>query len=161
VVQSALRRAFARWGMPGQIRVGNGYPWGSAGELPTDLALWWIGLGIDAHWNRPRQPRENGVVERGQGVGKGWSEPQTCDSAAELQRRFNRLDRLQREEYPVGGGLSRMELYPGLKHSGRRYRHGSEARLWRLERVLEHLTGYAVSRRINPKGMVSIYDTSY
>src|SRR5271157_1101411 len=31
--------------MPARIRVDNGTPWGSAGDLPTDLALWLFGLG--------------------------------------------------------------------------------------------------------------------
>ena len=143
------------------MRLDNGYPWGSTGDLPPDLALWLIGLGIAVSWNRPRRPQENGVVERGQGVGKGWAEPHTCRSAAELQRRFDELDRLQREEYPQAGGLSRTALYPGLAHSGRRYSGRWEQRHWDLERVLEHLSGYAVPRRVNPKGMVSVYDRSY
>lgn len=139
----------------------NGYPWGSTGDLPTDLALWLIGLGVAVHWNRPRRPQENGVVERGQGVGKVWAEPHTCTSAAQLQRRLDRLDRLQREDYAAAGELSRMELYPGLAHSGRAYSGRWEQRHWDLGRVLDHLSGYAVPRRINPKGMVSVYDTSY
>jgi hypothetical protein len=160
-VQQALRRAFARWGRPGEVRVDNGYPWGSTGELPTDLALWLIGLGVAVHWDRPRRPQENGVVERGQGVGKGWAEPHTRASAAQLQRRLGRLDRVQREDYAVTGERSRMDLYPGLAHSGRPYSGRWERRHWGLGRVLEHLSGYAVPRRINPKGMVSVYDTSY
>jgi hypothetical protein len=41
-----LRRAFADWGRPERFRVDNGVPWGSWGDLPTDLALWLIGLGV-------------------------------------------------------------------------------------------------------------------
>ena len=32
-----LRHAFERWGLPGRIRVDNGYPWVSTGDLPTEL----------------------------------------------------------------------------------------------------------------------------
>jgi hypothetical protein len=38
-VQTPLRQAFARWGRPATIRVDKGGPWGSAGDLPPDLAL--------------------------------------------------------------------------------------------------------------------------
>jgi hypothetical protein len=39
VTQNALRDAFARWGLPGSLRLDNGYPWGNWSELPTALAL--------------------------------------------------------------------------------------------------------------------------
>ena len=50
--------------MPVRFRVDNGWPWGSRGDFPTELALWMIGLGIGMHWNNPHRPQENGVVER-------------------------------------------------------------------------------------------------
>src|ERR671934_175688 len=71
-VQPLLRQAFGRWGLPGGLRVDNGKPWGSWSDLPTALALWLLGLGIELHWNPPRQPQRNGVVERSQGTGKRW-----------------------------------------------------------------------------------------
>ena len=40
------------------------------------LALWLIGLGIEVIWNPPRCPQANGVVERSQGTGKRWAEPE-------------------------------------------------------------------------------------
>jgi hypothetical protein len=73
---------------------------GSAGDLPTELALWLFGLGVEVIWNPPRRPQDNGVVERSQGTGKRWSEPPTCDGPAELQRRIDDLDEIQRAEYP-------------------------------------------------------------
>jgi transposase InsO family protein len=67
-VRDQLRLAFARWGLPGRLRVDNGAPWGSKGDWPTELALWLIGLGVGVTWNTPRRPQENGVVERSQGT---------------------------------------------------------------------------------------------
>ncbi len=99
----------------------NGVPWGSWGDLPTDLALWLIGLEVGLDWNPPARPQDNGVVERSQGTAKRWGEPQTCDSPEELQRRLEELDGIQRQEYPSVGGRSRLEAYPGLAHSGRAY----------------------------------------
>jgi transposase InsO family protein len=125
--QKQLREAFCHWGMPARIRVDNGTPWGSAGDLPTDLALWLFGLGVEVVWNPPRRPQDNGVVERSQGTGKRWSEPPRCGSPAELQRRIDDLDRIQREEYPSIEGQSRMEAFPGLRYSGRAYRVEDEA----------------------------------
>jgi len=96
--QAALRKAFMTWGLPGALRVDNGPPWGSAGDLPTDMALWVLGLGVQMIWNPPRQPRHNGVVERFQGVGQCWLEPTSCSSPGQWQRKANWLDRVQREE---------------------------------------------------------------
>src|SRR6266446_5873385 len=98
-VQAELRRAFARWGRPSAIRVDNGGPWGSAGDLPPDLALWLLGLGIDVWWNAPHTPTQNGVVERSQGTGRRWAEPERCATAAELQQRLQEMDAIQREAY--------------------------------------------------------------
>jgi hypothetical protein len=160
-VRDALRAAFGRWGMPGLLRVDNGFPWGSRGDLPTDLALWLIGLGVDLWWNQPRRPQQNGVVERSQGTGKAWGEPHTAAGAAELQARLDELDGIQRREYPYREGKSRLGYWPGLAHSGRAYRAGAEARTWRPERVGEHLSGYCVPRRVDQKGQVSIYNRNH
>jgi hypothetical protein len=157
-VQQQLRWAFARWGLPRQLRVDNGKPWGSWSDLPPALALWLIGLGIDVVWNDPRCPQQNGVVERSQGTAKRWAEPQACRSVAELQARLDADDALQRERYPLAGERSRWQLFPGLVHSGRRYREVGEARAWSLQRVRAHLAGYAVPRRVDSQGKVSVYN---
>jgi len=160
-VRARLRRAFARWGRPQRLRVDNGTPWGSKGDLPPDLALWLWGLGLGVLWNPPRRPQRNGVVERSQGVGRAWAEPQTCDRPGQLQRRFDALDRVQREEYPYAGGRSRLQVYPQLRHSGRAYGAGWERRHWDWAAVLEQLAGYAVPRRVDSKGMVSVYNRNH
>src|SRR5579863_4449462 len=119
VVREQLRSAFARWGRPALMRVDNGIPWGSWGDLPTDLALWLIGLGVRIHWNYPHSPQENGVVERSQGISNRWCEPWTCESSGELQERLDLMDRLYRENYAYRERLSRMAYFAGLKHTGR------------------------------------------
>jgi len=156
--QATLREAFTRWGKPRTIRVDNGGPWGSSGnDLPTDLALWLIGLGIEVHWNDPRSPQQNGMVERSQGTGKRWAEPGQCATAEELQQRLHEFDDIQREEYPSIEGRSRAEAFPGLKHSGRRYRAKQEEREWDHRRVLEHLAGYVLSRKVDKNGDAWMY----
>jgi hypothetical protein len=160
-VRDQLRLAFARWGLPGRLRVDNGAPWGSKGDWPTELALWLIGLGVGVTWNTPRRPQENGVVERSQGTANRWCEPWTCESPGELEARLEQMDRCHREIYPRQGGRSRLSLHPGLAHSGRPYAPESEARLWDWGRVTAHLSGYVEARRVSRNGMVSIYNRGH
>ena len=157
-VQQALRLVFSRWGLPKCFRVDNGTPWGSTGDWPTDLALWLIGLGVEMRWNPPRRPQDNGVVERSQGTGKRWTEPDTCRNVQELQERVNEMDRIQREVYPSIQGLSRWQAFPKLQQARRCYSKAWERRSWNLELVLTHLCGYSVVRRADCKGKVSIYN---
>jgi hypothetical protein len=160
-VQAELRKAFTRWGLPGAFRVDNGPPWGSKGDLPTVLALWVLGLGVAMIWNPPRQPRRNAVVERTQGVSQQWVEPATCADARELQRRLDRMDRIQRERYPSVAGHSRAQEYPQLTHSGRDYRASREEAHWSLAAVLECLAEYAVPRKVDKNGEVWLYDRGH
>jgi hypothetical protein len=156
--QDVLRGCFGRWGMPAVIRVDNGAPWGSSGnDLPTDLALWLIGLGVGMHWNDPRRPQQNGTVERSQGTGKRWADPASCDSPRDLQAALDEMDFVQREEYPAVGGLSRAEAHPALAHSGRRYSQAWERKNWDHGRALAHLAGYCVERKVDTNGDVWLY----
>jgi hypothetical protein len=160
-VQAALREAFARWGKPQMFRVDNGGPWGASGhDLPPELALWLIGLGIEVHWNDPHSPQQNGTVERSQGTGKRWAEPGQCRSPEELQQRLQEMDAIQRDVYPSIEGRSRAETFPGLKHSGRRYSATKEKRQWDHRRVLNHLSGYVVPRQVDKNGDVWLYHRS-
>ena len=156
-----LRGLFARWGLPKNMRVDNGSPWGSKGDFPTELGMWLIGLGIDMIWNTACRPQENGVVERSQGTGNRWCEPGTCQSATELQARLEEMDQLYREVYPYRERLSRIAYYPSLTHSGRPYAEQSEANLWEWARITSHLSGYVAIRRVNKNGDVSIYNHAY
>lgn len=160
-VQHALRLVFSRWGRPERFRVDNGTPWGSAGDWPTDLALWLIGLGVAMIWNPPRQPQENGVVERSQGTGKRWGEPHTCRDHHELQQRLDHMDRIQREVYPSIDGATRWQAFPQLQQVTRTYSPAWEKRGWDLQLVLAHLTDYSVTRRVDRKGQVSIYNRNH
>ena len=135
----------------------NGSPWGSKGDFPTDLALWLTGLGIRMIWNPPRQPQKNGVIERSQGTGKRWSDPQQCRTAAELQERLDELDAIHRNEYPVHQGKSRSELFPDLQHSRDFYSAEKEAKLWDWNRVADHLTRYITPHKVDASGQVTIY----
>ena len=143
------------------MRVDNGTPWGSSGDLPPDLALWLLGLEVTTYWNSPHRPQENGVVERSQGTGKRWAEPNACADARELQQRLRDMDEIQRAEYPSLAGRSRLETYPGLKYSGCIYSQAWEREHWRLDLVLAHLATYAVPRRVDKSGTVSLYNCNH
>ena len=155
-VRNACGKAFSRWGRPLRIRVDNGTPWGSTGDWPTALALWWIAWGIDVIWNPPRQPQKNGVVERSQGTGKRWAEPYTRRSAKELQQRIRACDHLQRTLYPLASGLPRWEHYPALQSP-----HPDAPRHWDFSRVLNHLASYRIERQVNACGQMSIYGRNH
>jgi hypothetical protein len=159
--QQSLRRAFTRWGLPQRLRLDNGVPWGSKGDLPTELALWLVGLGLAPVFNRPRRPQENGSVERSQGVSARWVEPWTAADAAQLQRRLDEADVIQRSVYPVRGPLSRWDMHPDLTHSGRAYAEEVEAVLWELGRVQEHLADHVVPQRVDASGQVALYNRNH
>jgi len=143
------------------MRVDNGVPWGSWGDFPTDLSLWLIGLGVAVHWNNPRSPQENGVVERSQGTSNRWCEPWRSESLEDLQERLDRIDGLYRETYLYRERRSRMAFCEGLKHSGRPYDPDQEGQLWEWSRVAEQLATYPVQRRVDSKGQVSLYNRGH
>jgi hypothetical protein len=143
------------------MRVDNGVPWGSKGDWPTDLALWLIGLGVDMTWNPARRPQDNGVVERSQGTGKRWTEPDTCQSPEELQQRMDDMDRIQREIYPSIQGQSRSQAFPSLRQVHRPYSKHWEKRYWDLDLVLAHMAEYSAVRHVDRKGRISIYHRSH
>jgi len=122
------------------------------------LVCWLAGLGIAVTDNPPRRPQANGVVERFQGVGKKWAEPDQCATSRELQKRLEILDRWQRELYPAVKGRTRWETYPGLRHSGHGYDAAWEAAHWDLQRVWDLMGLYCVPRQVDSQGKVSVYN---
>jgi hypothetical protein len=97
------------------------------------------------------------VVERSQGTGKRWGEPNTCADAQELQRRLDDMDRIQREVYPSIDGRSRWEAFPELRQPTRTYSKTWEKQNWDIQLVLDHLADYSLPRRVDRKGQVSLY----
>jgi hypothetical protein len=159
--QIELRQAFTRWGRPQRLRVDNGAPWGSSGDLPTDLELWLRGLAVGLECNPPRSPQDNGIVERSQGTAKQWGEPGQCDTPEDFQKRLDVMDRIQREEYPSLKGQSRLEAHPGLVHSGRSYTPQWEETAWDFEAAMAHLAGYVGRRLVSSGGKISVYNKNY
>jgi hypothetical protein len=156
-VQTQFRQVFTRWGRPEQLRLDNGAPWANWNDLPTALALWLVGLGIDLIFNPARQPQYNGVVEKSQDTGQRWCEPEACHTVGQLQGSLDDMDRLQREEYPSLQGRSRLAVFPELQHCPRPYRAAWEEQAWDLRRAQDYLAGFVAVRQVTQKGQVSIY----
>jgi hypothetical protein len=160
-VQARLREVFARWGRPGRLRLDNGLPWGSWNGLPTALALWLVGLGIDLEFTPVGQKQLNGVVEKSHDTGQRWAEPQSCGSPEGLQAQVDEADRLQREVYPALQGRSRRAVFPQLGQPARPYTPAWEEAHWDLGRAQAYLAGFTAVRRANQQGQVSVDDHRY
>jgi hypothetical protein len=140
------------------MRVDNGAPWGTWADLPPDLALWLIGLGIDPVWNRPHHKQGNAVVERAHGVCQRWVEPATCGDLAALQARLDWATRQQRERYPLRDGTSRLSAFPALATGGRAYDPAQEAASFDVRRVWAFLATRVWQRRVDKVGRISLYN---
>lgn len=156
-VREALRRVFARWGLPTRLRVDNGAPWGSADDLPPAFALWLTGLGVGVIWNRPHHPQENGRVERTQGVLQQWAELERCANFAQAHKQVAWAVEIQREHYPAIAGQSRAAAYPELREGARPYDPAQEEQQWELQRVYQLLERGVWPRRVSAMGQVGLY----
>jgi hypothetical protein len=161
-VRVALREMFDLYGLPKGLRMDNGMPWGSSGnDLPSVLALWLVGLGLELTFNPPRQPRYNGVVEKSNDTNQRWSEPHTAASAEEWQGRVDAMDRRQRETYPYLRGRSRLAVFPQLSDSGKPYSESWEQEKWDIGLAREYLAGHVARRRVSSGGRFTLYHRAY
>ena len=154
--RQALRDLFTDGGLPAGLRVANGVPWGAPGDLPSELALWLIGLGVRGHHNRPRCCQENGKVERSHGVLGTWAEPAKCADAAALQTALTAACRFQRETYPALRGQTRATAYPALMAGGRSSAPAREATLFDERRVWTDRGSKRWRRRVDKVGRIAV-----
>lgn len=63
-VQPWLSHAFRRYGLPWQMLMDNGAPWGNEGGTFTRLTVWLMRLGITVCHGRPYHPQTQGKDER-------------------------------------------------------------------------------------------------
>jgi putative transposase len=65
LVRPVMERVFRQYGIPERIRSDNGAPFASQGECGlTELAVWWIELGMEWERIEPGHPQQNGRHER-------------------------------------------------------------------------------------------------
>jgi hypothetical protein len=152
-----FRRVFARWGTPDRVRVDNGYPWGTPRDLPSELALWLIGLGVEPIWNPAGRPTCNPKVERCNGLTQQWGELHTCTDCEQAAAVLAEVGRIQREEYPAIRRRTRMEAFPQLGTPRRAYRPDREEAMWDRSRVDAFLARGCWRRQADCNGRISIY----
>lgn len=160
-VQQSLRTLFERWGLPARIRVDNGAPWASWSDVPTALALWWIGLGIEVIFNHVHSPKENAFVERCNGLVDAWGDPGQCPDFAAWQRTCAWVASTQREVYPAKTGKTRLEVFPALCQNSRSYTQAAESNQWHLGRVYAYLSQGCWPRLVSKIGQITVYGKPY
>src|ERR1043165_2442643 len=101
-VKAHLIESFRRFGLPRQMSMDNGNPWGTPwGDRHTHLTAWLIRLGVRVSHARPLHPQTNGKEERfhrtlkAELLGTRWFS--TLD---ELQREFDRWRGIYKHERP-------------------------------------------------------------
>ena len=89
-VRPVFERVFGECGLPAAIRCDNGPPFGSQGAAGlTELAVWWLKLGVRPRFIRPASPQDNGRHERMHRTLKADTARPPSDSLSEQQARFD------------------------------------------------------------------------
>jgi hypothetical protein len=100
-VRAAMRRLFARYGVPRAIRVDNGPPFGGYGPYGWNtLTASWICLGIDVLHGRPGCPQDNAAHEQMHQVLHQQTAKPPAASLQAQQRRFERWRRHYNRDRP-------------------------------------------------------------
>jgi transposase InsO family protein len=95
VVRPVLERVFREYGLPERMRSDNGAPFASCGECGlTELAVWWIELGIECERIDPGHPQQNGRHER---MHRTLKEAAMSPPASTLRQQQRRFDRFRQE----------------------------------------------------------------
>jgi len=99
--RATFERAFREYGLPEVIRTDNGTPFRSraVGGL-SQLAVWWISLGIQLEWSRPSHPQDNGAHERMHRTLKEEATRPARATPALQQRAFARFMGIYNQERP-------------------------------------------------------------
>ena len=94
-VRPWFERAFREYGLPGALRTDNGSPFATtgAGQL-SQLAVWWLKLGIQLDRIDPGHPEQNGRHER---FHLTLQEETTTPPATTARQQQARFDRMRRE----------------------------------------------------------------
>jgi len=94
-VRPWFERAFREYGLPGALRTDNGSPFATtgAGQL-SQLAVWWLKLGIQLDRIDPGHPEQNGRHER---FHLTLQEETTTPPATTPRQQQARFDRMRRE----------------------------------------------------------------
>jgi transposase InsO family protein len=100
-VRPWFERTFRTYGLPRAVRTDNGSPFATtgAGRL-SRLAVWWLKLGIQLDRITPGHPEQNGRHERFHRTLQDETSTPPAATAAQQQRRFDRLRRTFNHDRP-------------------------------------------------------------
>lgn len=160
-VKMWLQTVFEIWGKPQRIRVDNGQPWGTTSSIPSAMALWLAGLGIEMIYGRPARSTDNAVVERTHGVLAGWVIPVQQAHLGALQDRLEWAIHTQRERYRSPHHLTRAQAYPQLYTNPRTYRRQTDAQAWDLNHLTRYLSRYVFERKVEKFGQITLFANVY
>lgn len=160
-VKRWLQEVFEIWGKPQRLRVDNGQPWGTTSSVPSALALWLAGLGIEVIYGRPARSTDNAVIERTHGVLARWVVPARQAHIDALQEGLEWAIQTQRERYRSPYHLTRAEAYPQLYTNPRRYRRQCDKACWDLHQVAHYLSRYTFKRKVEKSGQITLFAKSY
>lgn len=100
-VRPVLERVFLEYGLPERIRSDNGAPFGVKGGCGlTELAVWWIELGIQSERIDPGRPQQNGRHERMHRTLQEATMDPPASTARQQQRRMEEFRRDYNERRP-------------------------------------------------------------
>ncbi len=101
-VQESLEEVFKRYGLPWQMTMDNGGPWGghALGEY-TKLSVWLMKLGIKVSHSRPYHPQTQGKLERFHRTLKAdVLQFKTFENYESCQDHFNEFRKIYNQERP-------------------------------------------------------------
>ncbi len=100
--RATFERIFQEYGLPDVIRTDNGVPFSSVRALGglSQLAVWWMRLGIGLERTRRRHPEDNGAHERMHRTLKAEATRPARETAQQQQRAFERFRQVYNEERP-------------------------------------------------------------
>lgn len=100
-VRPWCERIFREYGLPRALRTDNGTPFASSGAAQlTRLSVWWLKLGIQLDRIAPGHPEQNGRHERFHRTLQEETAQPPAATAAQQQRRFDRMRRAFNEARP-------------------------------------------------------------
>lgn len=156
-VKSSIQETLEIWGRPQAIRVDNGDPWGTRSAVPSALALWFEGLGIQINYGRPRCSTDNAIVERCH----KWVAPETQANFEACQERLEYAIWTQRERYRSPHHETRAQAYPQLYENWRTYRRQEDEQLWQFMRAARFLSRYTFERKVEKNGRINLMSNTY
>jgi transposase InsO family protein len=167
-VQTDLRQAFTRWGLPESIRMDRDpvFVGSSRLEWPGLIVLWLLGLGVQPIINRAFRPTDNAIVERNH---QTWTAHVVIDQVyadvAALQQATDQAYADRRAYLPsrhVGcDGRPPLLAFPSLERARRSYSVEQEAELFDLARVDAYLAEWRWQRLVDSAGKISLAGRNY